>query len=290
MENYYSRIEIFVLADDYAGMTKGFLAQHGVSYFIRLHRDQGEKTSILFDTGYDGKAVLHNMKLLGLDINEVDYIVLSHNHYDHSNGLLYLLEKRTKKTAIPVIVGRGFFEKTIALKPRMRILNPDWSRNQGESLGTWFIETSEKLEIMPGVSVPGIIKYDERLEFEKEAPEYYIVDGNGFKRDFLEHEIALVIESSRGLLVFTGCSHPGVASIVEKVVNLYGRKVYSVIGGMHLINADELRIKRTIQKLRELGVAKVFAGHCTGLKAEKAFLEVYGDDFVRIHTALQISI
>jgi len=283
------RIELYVLADDYAGMTRGFLAQHGVSYLVKVYGEGGDVT-ILFDTGYDGEAVLHNMKLLGLSIDSVDYIVLSHNHYDHANGLPVVLNARSRKTPIPVVVGKGFFRESIALKPRLRVLNHEWVRNSVESLGARFVEVGERLEIAPGVSIPGIIRLDERLEFEKSTTGYYMVEDGGLVDDYVEHEVSLVVETDRGLVVIVGCSHPGVASIVRKVADLYGEKIHALIGGFHLINADAARISRTIAKLRELGVENIYTGHCTGLRAESMLLESYGEKFHRIHAGMKITI
>jgi len=283
------RIELYVLADDYAGMTRGFLAQHGVSYLVKAYGEDGDVT-ILFDTGYDGEAVLHNMKLLGLSIEGVDYIVLSHNHYDHANGLPVVLNARSRKTPIPVVVGKGFFRESIALKPRLRVLNHEWVRSSVESLGAKFVEVGERLEIAPGISIPGIVRLDERLEFEKSTTGFYMVEDGGLVDDYVEHEVSLVVETGRGLVVIVGCSHPGVASIVGKVADLYGEKIYALIGGFHLINADATRISKTVAKLRELGVENIYTGHCTGLRAESMLLESYGEKFHRIYTGMKITI
>lgn len=284
------RVEVFVLADDYAGMTRGLLAQHGVSYLVKATMEEGSEVTVLFDTGYNGEAVLRNMEVLGLSFDDVDYIVLSHNHYDHANGLPALLKTAGRKRLVPVIVGKGFFHRSVALKPRLRVLNHEWTREEAEALGARFIEVDGRLDLAPGVSIPGLIGLGERLGFENDSTSYYIVANGSLVEDWVSHEVSLAVRSRKGILLLVGCSHPGVASIARKASSVLGDRIHMVMGGFHLVDADEHRIARTIQALRELGVEKVVAGHCTGLKAEAMLLQAYGSDFTRIHTGLSVSI
>lgn len=94
-------------------------------------------------------------------------------------------------------------------------------------------------------------------------------------------EQALVVNTSKGLVVVTGCAHPGVAEMVRKAKEIGGDEVYLVLGGFHLGGASEGRIREIISDFQQLGVQKVAPCHCTGDKAIRLFREAYGEDFIQ---------
>jgi 7,8-dihydropterin-6-yl-methyl-4-(beta-D-ribofuranosyl)aminobenzene 5'-phosphate synthase len=93
-------------------------------------------------------------------------------------------------------------------------------------------------------------------------------------------EQALVLKTGQGLVVITGCAHPGISKMVRRAVEMGGDKVYLVLGGFHLGGASEGRIKEIVAEFRRLGVKKVAPSHCTGDNAIRLFREVYGEDFI----------
>jgi 7,8-dihydropterin-6-yl-methyl-4-(beta-D-ribofuranosyl)aminobenzene 5'-phosphate synthase len=95
-------------------------------------------------------------------------------------------------------------------------------------------------------------------------------------------EQSLVLNTDKGLIVVTGCAHPGIVDIVKKAKEISDEKVYLVFGGFHLLQHSESQVKEIINQFRDMGVQKVGATHCTGDKAIEMFQEAYGDDFVKI--------
>jgi 7,8-dihydropterin-6-yl-methyl-4-(beta-D-ribofuranosyl)aminobenzene 5'-phosphate synthase len=93
-------------------------------------------------------------------------------------------------------------------------------------------------------------------------------------------EQALVIRTGRGLVVMTGCAHPGIVRIVERAVELTGDPVYLVMGGFHLRDASQADIASVLADFRRLGVQRVAPSHCTGDTAIRMFAEEYGEDFI----------
>jgi 7,8-dihydropterin-6-yl-methyl-4-(beta-D-ribofuranosyl)aminobenzene 5'-phosphate synthase len=92
-------------------------------------------------------------------------------------------------------------------------------------------------------------------------------------------------------VVVSGCSHAGIVSIVKHAIRLTGEeRVRAVIGGFHLIDASNDRIGRTVEEFKRLGVGEVYTGHCTGLRAEAAFLEAYGERFHKLHSGMVIEL
>lgn len=198
---------------------------------------QRGETTILFDTGGDGAILLSNMAALGLDPREIDVVVLSHIHGDHTGGLGDLLATGVRPT---IYVPASF---PASFKRQVRAI-------------TTLQEVDEPQEILPGIYTTGQM-------------------GNGIV------EQALVIETTQGLVVITGCAHPGVANMVRRAGQIDENGVYLVLGGFHLGGASRSRIAGIITAFREMGVQKVAPCHCTGDQALTMFAAEYGDDFIR---------
>jgi 7,8-dihydropterin-6-yl-methyl-4-(beta-D-ribofuranosyl)aminobenzene 5'-phosphate synthase len=103
-------------------------------------------------------------------------------------------------------------------------------------------------------------------------------------------EQSLVIETQKGLIVITGCSHPGIANIVNFVKNHFEKDIYLVVGGFHLLSASESEVKRIISKLKRLKVKKIAPSHCSGEKATELFKEAWGDNFIQAGCGAKINI
>jgi len=95
-------------------------------------------------------------------------------------------------------------------------------------------------------------------------------------------EQALVVRRPEGLVVVTGCSHPGIVAIVEKAKQVAGGKLLAVLGGFHLLEHSDDAVAGIVARFQELGVEKVGATHCTGEKAIEAFRKAYGARFVEM--------
>lgn len=192
--------------------------------------------NILFDTGGNAQVLASNMKTMGSDPKYVDFVVISHEHWDHAGGLSAVLRPGQK-----VYLLKAFPE---SLKDRVR------------SAGAGLIEVTGPQEILPGIFTTGGM-------------------GKGVK------EQALIIETPKGLVIVTGCSHPGIVNIVRKAKELRGEEIYFVIGGFHLLDLDEDQVKAIIRELRALKVKKIAPCHCTGEKAIALFEKEFNPDFVK---------
>jgi len=270
-------VRVYVLVEDYSGYESPFLAQHGVSFLV-----DSDGKRILFDTGQSAKPILHNMKILGIDPVSIDYVFLSHCHYDHTGGLLGILKAIGRR--VPVVAHPLIFRRHFITKPYLREVGVPFRREEVEELADLYL-TADPLPITENVLSTGEVT--KREEFERTELEVYTIEKGKVVRDRLRDDMSLVAKTPGGLVVISGCSHAGIVSIVKHAIRLTGEeRVRAVIGGFHLIEASDERIKRTVEEFKELGVKEVYTGHCTGLKAETAFLKAYGERFHKLHSGM----
>lgn len=223
---------------------------------------------ILFDTGAHTDTVLKNANELGIDLASIQEVILSHNHADHTGGLLHLRRELAKKNPTALSrahVGRGIF----------------WSRPRGttegnnmievkpayEATGGVFIEHSEPVELYPGVWLTGPVPrvFPERNWPSRSGP---VKTPAGFVEETIPEDMSLIFDTDKGLVVLSGCGHAGVINTLEFARNRVRRApVHAAIGGFHLFQLDDKKLAWTATKLREFGVRHLLGAHCTGIEA-----------------------
>ena len=204
--------------------------------------DYGDR-DILFDTGPGGPMLLGNLAQLGLDPAEIDLVILSHEHGDHTGGLLSLLQTGVQ----PLLYVPSSFPSS-------------YKRLLGERTG--LVEVEGPIEILRGLHSTGELGASIR--------------GSGGQLT----EQALVIETSDGSVVITGCAHPGIVPIVRAAQQIVPGDVALVMGGFHLMDKTATAVDATAATLRELGVKQVSPTHCTGERAIGRFAAAYGEDYI----------
>ncbi|MCD6467298.1 MAG: MBL fold metallo-hydrolase [Methanomicrobia archaeon] len=282
------RVSIYTIIEDYAGYDTPFYAQHGICFLLEIVSKEIKKR-ILFDTGQSAEPVLYNMKILGIDPKTIDMIFLSHCHYDHTQGLVGIL-KEIKKTDILIVAHPEIFRSNFVLSPSKRQIGmlEENTRENIEKNGGKLVLASDPFQLMNGVLSTGEIR--NRIEFEEESTEFYTLKNQKVCKDNMSDDMSLIIRLSGGIVVVSGCSHAGIVSITSKARKLTrNSEIKAIIGGFHLIDAEEEKIDRTISELKRMNVQKIFTGHCTGLKAECAFQKVWKDKFEKLYSGKIIS-
>ncbi|HPS90869.1 MAG TPA: MBL fold metallo-hydrolase [Methanothrix sp.] len=248
-------------------------AQHGLSFFLDL--DYGRETmKLLLDTGASPELMLHNADALHIDLSHLDLICISHGHYDHTGGLMGVLERTGHK--ICILAHPEIFAPKLKMEPFLKFIGPPFSRMQAEAAGGILFDCRGPAAIAPGAMTTGEIA---RLEsFEKTVGFWTVKDGR-YCEDSIPDDQALAINiEGKGLVVVTGCAHAGIINTIKYAQKITGtEKLYALIGGFHLNGADETRLDATVQALRRLDPAIVRPGHCTGQKAICRLQEALGD-------------
>jgi len=281
--DYLDEVNITVLAEDTAGYDTSLTARFGLSMLLEA-RVEKNRTQFLYDTNQAAAPILENLKTLRLSIEELNSIFLSHCHFDHTGGLPGILDALHRP--IPVLGHPSLFRPCFEMKPEglwpIGLLG--YSRDDLERKKASFILTQEPVRLMSGMITTGEIP---RInDFELAGEMFTVADGKIVKDD-LKDDAAVVLLLRAGLVILVGCCHAGIVNTIARAKEITGvAKVHAVVGGLHLLDADDNRLERTMGALDEVDL--VFAGHCTGLKAAAMLLRRRGTGFSPIFTGRSI--
>jgi len=278
-------VDIFILMDNEA-LSEQLQKEDGLSILVRAHYPEGD-LDILFDTSITGEKVLSNIKKMNLDLSNTYYIILSHKHWDHTDGLLEIL--KTKDDWIPVIHGKNFFRPSVAVGQCLSHLSKmPFLKEKIVELKGMLTPVYTPLEFAPGIFVSGRISLV--TDFEAPIPPLLRMIPPEMVQDEIEEELALIINLGEELIVVSGCSHRGIVNIVKNAVSVTRvSNVKAIIGGLHLVAVSEERIARTSEELSKSKIKEFYIGHCTGIEALKQFRSVFGDAVHRTKSGMHIT-
>lgn len=261
-------ITIKTLLENTGSRNRALEFEHGLSFFV-TYNDK----SYLFDCSA-GDKFIKNARKINVDLSKIDSVICSHSHYDHSCGFLNLVDNFKIKR---LFTGKNYF-------------NPKYSFDgmKYTYLGCGFDEEFLKVNKIEHIICEDTIELQKNVylvsnfkrnyDFEK-SPARFVVEKNGqIQIDNFEDEIAMVIKTQKGLVVITGCSHPGILNILSTIKERFNEDIYAVYGGSHLVEADDERLEKTLVELKKLGVKLLGFSHCSGekiielIKKDKDFL------------------
>lgn len=250
-----------------------FLAEHGFSVLIEV-----DSTKILMDAGQTD-AVVHNLSLLGLHPNDIDVIVLSHGHYDHTGGLSFILKKRNKP--VPIYAHRDIFQKRYSLNgSKKRYIGIPNTKEELTSLGAQWNLTVVPQEIIPGLIFSGQIP--RRTDYETGDNRLVIKDNFGCDcQDSIQDDTSLYYTHKDGLVVIAGCAHSGLVNTVEAGFSLVDKQqLIGWIGGTHLGPASIDQQEKTINQLNQYAPRFIAASHCTGFTMMAELQRRFSERFI----------
>jgi len=266
------RVKFTVLVEDSLSASKkasGLKAKHGLSIFVETSKP---KLKLLMDTGPSSNILLRNMEVLSASLKNIDAILLSHCHYDHTGGLHGTLKEMKKD--IPVIAHPDIFSPNFKLAPNLKYIGSPFKLFELESFGGIFLLAKNSVRIADGVVTTGEI---ERITPYEKPQGFWTVENDRFVEATMRDDQALMLNlEDKGLVVVSGCAHAGIINTIKHAQKLTGvSKVHAVIGGFHLTDSEEERVKATINDLAQINPDFIYPCHCTGSKAVRHLVESF---------------
>lgn len=244
-------------------------AEHGFSALLTVRRD-GREHTVLFDTGVSPDGVVENARRLDVGLKEIEAVVLSHGHADHTTGLDGV-QRALGRSGLPMLIHPAFWSRRrLAIPGREPVDIPSTSKAALRGAGFEVIEERQPSFLLDGgLLITGEV--DRTTEFERGFPVHQAFHDGAWEPDplILDDQAAVLQVAGKGLVVLTGCGHAGIVNIVRYARRLTGvDKVYAVIGGFHLSGPwFEPIIGDTCAALAELQPRVIVPAHCTGWRA-----------------------
>jgi 7,8-dihydropterin-6-yl-methyl-4-(beta-D-ribofuranosyl)aminobenzene 5'-phosphate synthase len=267
--------------EEYTSQSQLPIAEHGFSMIVRFFT-AGKSCSILFDTGVSLDGIVENARRMSLDLSEIDYIVLSHGHYDHFGGLEAVV-KIINKNDLPIIAHESMFSPRGMANSVGEIRKyPEFPKKENLTPAKFIITKQPCLIANKMVCITGEIP--RQTDFEKGFLQNRIFFNNKWQPDpdILDERAMILNLKQRGLIIISGCSHAGIINTIRYAQSITEvTNVYAVLGGFHLAGKEyEKRIDLTVNELRRINPQLIIPSHCTGWRAATSIAEKLPDAFI----------
>jgi 7,8-dihydropterin-6-yl-methyl-4-(beta-D-ribofuranosyl)aminobenzene 5'-phosphate synthase len=264
----------------------GGLGQWGLSFLLELADARGEDRKVVFDTSAHRESLMYNIKHLKVDLSDVDCVVISHGHGDHTAATVEVVEAAggVKVYAHPHTFLPRFYEDKTGRRLRGGVPEGE-GLEEIEGAGGEVVLTVDPVEVVPGLWTTGQV---ERVtSFERISPpsdggrRIIVVDGEEVDDQILDDQSLWTDVAGVGPFVITGCAHAGPVNILLQVQRLgHFKRIYGLVGGTHLIGRSEEYLEQTVRELKRFGLGLISPCHCTGFKATARLWNAFPDTFV----------
>jgi 7,8-dihydropterin-6-yl-methyl-4-(beta-D-ribofuranosyl)aminobenzene 5'-phosphate synthase len=265
----------------------GGLGQWGLSFLLELEDARGALRKVVFDTSANKEAFLHNVQLMKVDFSDVDAVVISHGHGDHTAATVEVVQVTggVKVYGHPHTFLPRFYE---SVEGKRRPGGPPEGERLAdiEAAGGEVVLSSEPVEVVPGLWATGQV---ERVTpFERISPptagsgrRIIVVDGEEVDDQILDDQSLWADVRGVGPWVMTGCAHAGPVNTLLQVRRLGGfDEIKGFLGGTHLVGRSDEYLDQTITELKKFGLGMISPCHCTGFKATAMLWRAFSEEFV----------
>lgn len=260
----------------------GLMGEHG--FACHLHTEHGD---FLFDTG-GGLSIINNADCLGIDLANLQGILFSHGHLDHTGGLKQVLDK---SGPLPIYAHPDIFSQRYSNNgSQPRSIGMPWSQAALEKMGATLKLSEAPCSIAPGLMLSGDIH---RTHKEETGDPNLVVfsEDNQQAADPLHDDLSLFISTDKGLVILLGCAHAGLLNIIDHALKVTGQdKIHMILGGTHLKFCGKEQMDATLSRLTELDVDRIGASHCTGLRGATILAEHFGKRFFSASVGVKIEL
>jgi 7,8-dihydropterin-6-yl-methyl-4-(beta-D-ribofuranosyl)aminobenzene 5'-phosphate synthase len=264
------KIKATIISDNCVYHVPGALAEHGLSIFMETDRG-----NYLLDTG-QGKTVLNNALVLGLDLKTIKGIIMSHHHWDHTGGVGPVLDLRG---AVDVYAHPDFFKGSYNVSgDSVRYIGVPYPRPLLETKGATFKFSAEFRHIEPGLWLTGEVP--RHTDYELGDGKQMLKTDNGYVKDNIMDDQSVVVETEKGLFIILGCCHAGIINTLSYIEEKLGRRhIYAVIGGTHLGPVSNEQREKSIAALKAFDIERLGVSHCTGQNTAARLAYEFGQRF-----------
>ena len=265
------QVKATVLCENCVFYNVGAMAEHGWAVYIET-----EHGNFLFDTGL-GNTIMNNARFFKKNLKNINGIIISHHHRDHTGGLLAVLEE--KDEAVKVYSHPDLFKDSFSIRTGVKVnAGIPFRREILENRGADFKFNKDFTEIAPGIMLSGEIP--RKTDYEKGVKTLLMKSQDGYIQDKLLDDQTLVIKTEKGLFIILGCSHSGIINIINHIIEKTGDShIHTIIGGTHLGPAEQDTREKSIQALKEFDIERIGVSHCTGLEVSAMLLQEFKERF-----------
>ena len=247
-------------------------------------RDNDKKHHVLFDTGPEGEIFVRNCRNLGFGLGEISDVLITHGHWDHTGALLDAIDLIVKNGGSPAVhVNPGMFnERAIELPTGQIVQVQDVPTPSDISARGATVVNDGLARLVADDCVYYSGEIPRVTSFEKGRKDHLCRKNSNYPWQpdplLMDERMVVIDVKNLGLVVFSACSHAGIVNVCIDVKRLFpNRKIYCVMGGLHLGGIMESIIPATVDGVREFDVKQFILGHCTGWRALHAFANAYGE-------------